>query len=188
MSTQSYTTLGDVVNIYTVCATVIGGVSTSVYQNHASPSDTDLSRCKKDLDEVKERLAELSPDRRERLRRAAEQGRCPSIERLLNEMQRLLDERCELAERSEKATVWERYLHPKVSKLRKDIAEFEKAVRQLRADTFATTTLPIKEDRNLAQASPWQLENPGQLGDYPLGFMPPPAAHVVARRGGTEAY
>jgi len=189
MSSQSFTTLGDVVNVYTVCATVIGSVTTTVYHNHTSAADTDLGRCKKDLDEVKERLAELSPDRRARLRRAAEQGRCPSLEKLEEELHGLLDERCELVERSEQATVWERYLPSRLSKLRKDIVEFDNAVQRLRLNTFATTTLPVKEDRNRSsdQARPWQLEHSGQPGDYPLGFMPPPAAHVVARRGGTEA-
>ena len=88
MSSQSWTTLGDAVNTYTVCAALMSCVATSVYHNHASTSDAHLARCKKALDEVKERLAELSPDRRERLRRAAELGRCISLESLENEMQR----------------------------------------------------------------------------------------------------
>lgn len=88
MSSHGWSIVGDLVNVETAIATIMGGVATTVYQKLSSTSDTDLEDCRKALEDIKSRLNELSPDRRRRIDRAAAEGDCTSLETLEEELQR----------------------------------------------------------------------------------------------------
>jgi hypothetical protein len=152
-SSQGWDKLGEVVNVESMITFAMGGIATQIIQHHTPPCDTDLEWCKKELEGIKTRINELSPDRRERMRIAARQGKCVSLETLESRLLRytslrvniepwfttltfsLLDERCGLAARAAGSNFFQRYLPAALSQLRTDIGVLKDAVSQLWEDT-----------------------------------------------------
>ena len=79
--------ISNAANLETLTVAVISAVSTHVLHNLPTP-ESELEWCRKELDGIKTRLNELSPDRRERLCMAAARKQCTSLEALENQLQR----------------------------------------------------------------------------------------------------
>jgi len=144
--------VANVANVEALSLAIITGISTHVCHT-LTTAESELEWCKKELQDIKTRINELSPDRRERLRIAAERKQCTSLEALECELQSLLDVRCELAQRAEQSGFWERNIPGKfrLSQLRTDICELQDAILELRSDTNSTTTFHLKEDKARAR-------------------------------------
>jgi len=185
-ASQGWSTLSDFVNVETLVGVAVAGVVTHVAHRIPPPCDSDLEWCKKELEDIKTRISELSPDRRERMRIAAERKKCPSLETLTSQLQRLLDERCGLAKRVVEAKFFERYLPAALSQLREDIGVFKGAILDLRSDTWNTTTIHLKEDGRLrltrvnhrSMTADTNTRARAQPEAHPLDIRLPERAHV----------
>jgi hypothetical protein len=85
---QGWSTLSNFVNVETLVSVTVASVVTHVAHRIPPPYDSDLEWCKKELEDIKTRMSELSPDRRNRMRIAAERNKCVSLETLTSQLQR----------------------------------------------------------------------------------------------------
>ncbi|KAI0252457.1 hypothetical protein BJV78DRAFT_1200666 [Lactifluus subvellereus] len=148
MSSKGWTTVGNVANVEALAWTVVGSLATTAYQKSVTASDSILEECRKNLEEVKTHLNELTPERREEIRVLAEQEKCSSPEALDKELRSLSNDRCELSLRASQSSSWQRCMP--LSQLRKDLRWLREAVLDLRNDTYKSTT--FKKARSRAQA------------------------------------
>jgi hypothetical protein len=82
---MSWNVVGNISNVQALTAAagaLVGGVATSAAQKYAPNTNTLLESCRQDLEEVKSRLNEIPPERREKIRTAAEQQQYKSLEQL----------------------------------------------------------------------------------------------------------
>jgi hypothetical protein len=145
----------DFASIQTISGPLIGGVATYAYNKcvvNMNP-DTLLEACRQDLEEVKARLNEIPPERRDKIRAAALRGECRSLEELEGDLLAsvpspnayvdiferfctfsLSDDRCDISFRSGNSSTWERYVP--LTQLRDDIGTLKTSIQRLRMDTY----------------------------------------------------
>lgn len=78
--------VSNVANVETLGMLVATGLSTHLFHTLSTPK-SELEWCRKELQDIKTRLNELSPDRRERLCMAAARKQCTSLEALESQLQ-----------------------------------------------------------------------------------------------------
>ncbi len=81
-----------IVNVQSLLSFAAAGVAVNTYNTHVatSPSESHLKLCKRDLDEVKGRVNELTPRQCEEIDVLTEQGKCKSIEIIEQDMRKLV--------------------------------------------------------------------------------------------------
>ena len=86
---MTWTVVGNVSNVETLAAvavTALSSVASTRAWDRTTP-ESELEWCKTELHDIKTRINELSPDRRERLFIAAERKKCTSLEVLESKLQ-----------------------------------------------------------------------------------------------------
>jgi len=87
---MSWGVVANITNVGTLAAVAVTAVSsaasTHAWDTRTTP-ESELEWCKTELHDIKTRINELSPDRRERLFIAAERKKCTSLEELEGKLQ-----------------------------------------------------------------------------------------------------
>ena len=87
MSSAAWAAFSNAASVESLCLAAFTGVSTHIIHRRTTP-ESELEWCKKELHDIKTRINELSPGRRERLRIAARLGKCASLDVLEHHLQR----------------------------------------------------------------------------------------------------
>ena len=82
------TIFGNIANVETVIATMVGTAGTLTYQKCVKDADTLLEDCRTALEGVKARLDEIPPERQEKIRAAAERDVCKSLDKIREDLLR----------------------------------------------------------------------------------------------------
>lgn len=87
MSSKAWSIVGNIASVETLATAAVTGAAAHFYHVGCDNAGSALEKCRLELENIKTRINELSPDRRERLRIAAEQGKCSSIAKLEHKLQ-----------------------------------------------------------------------------------------------------
>jgi hypothetical protein len=90
---MSWEVVGDLANVQAIIGAAgvfVGGVTTAAVQTYAPNTDILLESCRQELEDVRARLNEIPHERRERIRAAVEQGQCKSLEKLEQDLIKLV--------------------------------------------------------------------------------------------------
>jgi hypothetical protein len=88
MSSNGWSIVGNVSNVQTLAAATATGAAaaTHIYQNRRQNVRSQLDKCYDELSHIETCITRLTPDERERLRIAAHQGKCSSLEKIQREL------------------------------------------------------------------------------------------------------
>jgi len=145
MKPEFWEILGNTATAQSIVGVSIGKVAYNMIQLRYPSAESLLEACSKHIEMIKTRFNEVTADRRACIRAAVERNECKSLERLEEDLQRLLDDHNDVRDAYEKSTYWERC--SPYSQLRYDIHDLEVAAGGLLADTRNTTSARLARDQ-----------------------------------------